>query len=529
MASQPKIFPGNGVGTEAIQGKVFRVDAAPEHVLTRSSDPEEIAALANAIARVASRTRGQALQARPDVAQILEAIVMMLEDPILWQRALREIQDGASAKDAIQSAVSTFKDEFLDEPVLAERLRDLEDLVQEVTKELAGKESKLVAKPGTVLLIQRLSPTEAAELSKEVLGVITLSGSAFSHTAIILRSRGIPAVLGCKAAANLKNDDQVLLDPLGNRVVFNSDSSMATRAITLSPVFEEPLMRVLANVDSVSEAVTASASKAAGVGLLRTEVGYLAARSLPSLNQQTADLSEIIESAPSGEFVVRTFDFSGDKGATFLNLQSGPGYQLLASFPELVHNQLLVARAAAEKTNRRLSVMAPLIATASEALEFVALCKEVGDFKIGVMVERKSLIAELDQLAGKIDFLSVGTNDLAHDVLGVDRYEAGVSADLYWDPRVLVALGQISDSARRMGVDAGVCGESASDPVFSIVLAGLGYHQVSVSAPMIGKVREALSAITIEKAQDLAQLALSAQSAVVAKQLVQEKLLELGN
>ena len=529
MVSRPRIYAGHGVGTDAVQGKVSWVDVPLDQDPKRSSDSDEIASLANAISKVAFRTRDQARQAQPEVAAILEAIVMMLEDPMLWERALAHINNGSSAKDAIFAAVSSFRDEFGDEPLLAERIGDLEDLVTEVAKELSADRFKLIPVPGTVILTQRLSPTQAAELSKDVLGVITLSGSAFSHTAIILRARGIPAVLGCQEAASLRNDDQVLLDPLGNRVLLNSDQSMATRAIELRSVSNEPLMRVLANVDSVPEAVAASTSRAAGVGLFRTEVGYLNASALPSLDQQTADLVEILESAPAGEFVLRTFDFSGDKSAAYLDLKNGPGYQLLARYPDVVREQLLASKAASEKTNRGLSVMAPMIATASEALNFVAMCKQVGAFKIGVMVERESLIAELRKLAGKIDFLSVGTNDLAHEVLGVDRYEVAATSDHYWDPKVLGALKQISESAKRMGVHVGVCGESASDPVFSIVLAGLGYQQVSVSASMIGKVREALTAITIEKAQDLAQLALAAESAVSAKQLVQQKLLELGN
>jgi phosphotransferase system enzyme I (PtsI) len=165
--------------------------------------------------------------------------------------------------------------------------------------------------------------------------------------------------------------------------------------------------------------------------------------------------------------------------------------------------------------------MAPMIATSQEAIEFAGLARAAGKFKVGVMVETPSMVMSLGDLAGQLDFISVGTNDLSQYLFAADRMNASLGALLNpWQPALIRALQKIAVDSSAGNISSGVCGESASDPAFAVVLAGLGFKSVSSSMSQVGAVRTALSAVTQEQAESIAQLALSATTAEAAKSQV---------
>jgi phosphotransferase system enzyme I (PtsI) len=303
---------------------------------------------------------------------------------------------------------------------------------------------------------------------------------------------------------------------------------MATKSISFVAKSVEPIIPVRANIGSLSDAITAATTAANGVGLFRTELLYLSATAMPTVESQADSYTEILKAAPEGPVVVRTIDAGSDKPVPFLNMphEENPalgvrGYRLIQEHRQFILDQLASLEIARERSGREVWVMAPMIATSHEALEFAGLARAAGKFKVGVMVETPSMVMSLGDLAGKLDFISVGTNDLSQYLFAADRMNASLGALLNpWQPALIRALQKIAADSLAGNISSGVCGESASDPAFAVVLAGLGFKSVSSSMSQVGAVRTALSAVTQEQAESIAQLALLATTAEDAKSQV---------
>jgi phosphotransferase system enzyme I (PtsI) len=251
------------------------------------------------------------------------------------------------------------------------------------------------------------------------------------------------------------------------------------------------------------------------------------------MEAQANSYAEILAAAPEGPIVVRTIDAGSDKPVPFLEMpeEENPalgvrGYRLIGEHRDFIVDQLKSLEQARAKTGREVWVMAPMIALASEAQEFAALAREAGDFKVGIMVETPSIIFELPKLKGVVDFVSVGTNDLSQYLFASDRMNPSLGAMLNpWQPALIRALEAIASEAKKVGIYSGVCGESASDPAFSVVLAGLGFDSVSSSRSQVGAVRTALSAVSMEEARNISSKVLAGATSDEAKSIA---LAELG-
>ncbi len=249
---------------------------------------------------------------------------------------------------------------------------------------------------------------------------------------------------------------------------------------------------------------------------------------MPTVAAQAESYTEILKAAPEGPVVVRTIDAGSDKPVPFLNMphEENPalgvrGYRLIQEHRQFILDQLASLEVAREQSGREVWVMAPMIATSQEAIEFAGLAKAAGKFKVGVMVETPSMVMSLGDLAGQLDFISVGTNDLSQYLFAADRMNSALGALLNpWQPALIRALEKIAADSLQANISSGVCGESASDPAFAVVLAGLGFKSVSASMSQVGAVRTALSAVTEDQAKSIAQLALSATTAEEAKSKV---------
>jgi phosphotransferase system enzyme I (PtsI) len=327
----------------------------------------------------------------------------------------------------------------------------------------------------------------------------------------------------------------VLVDPVGDRVVLGGTLDSATRALSFVARAKEPIVAVRANIGSLADALSASASAANGIGLFRTELLYLAASQKPALAQQVEKYSEILAACPEGPIVVRTIDAGSDKPVPFLDMphEENPalgvrGFRLIKEHRDFITEQLQALESARVATGREVWVMAPMIATLQEAVEFSELAKSIGGYKVGIMVETPAIISAIRHLKGKLDFVSVGTNDLSQYLFAADRMHSqlGLLMD-HWQPALISALADIARFSEDAGIESGVCGESASDPSFSIVLAGLGFGSVSSSPSQVGQVRAALSSLTKDQAKLVAEAALQGQSAAQSKSLALEMLTKL--
>ena len=535
------VLSGLGVGLNSAVGEVFIVKPQaplPEWTKSSKSAAEETAELRTSIANVAASLAALGERAGGTSAEIFEALTFLLEDEELFELAESHIADGWSAAAAYGKAVDTFAELLGGDADFDERVKDLQDISKRVQADIAGIEMALeLPEIGRLVLVgEDFSPADTAQFTKAVVGVITLKGGPTSHTAIICRSRSIPAVVSCGAAASLSNGDTVLVDPVGDRVLFGGDETLATKAISFVAINDEPLIPVRANIGTLADAETASSkTEAVGVGLFRTELLYLNSKVVPTVDEQAAEYASILAAAPGGPIVVRTIDAGSDKPVPFLHMphEENPalgvrGFRLIQDHRDFIEDQLKSLEIARVKTGREVWVMAPMIATVQEAKQFADLARSLGGYKVGIMVETPSIAALIDQLAGIVDFVSVGTNDLSQYLFAADRMNANLGAlSNHWQPGLIRTLARIADGATRGGFSVGVCGESASDPAFAVVLAGLGINSVSVSVSQVGAVRASLSALDLAKAKEVANAVLVATSPEEAKAAALDALAQL--
>jgi phosphotransferase system enzyme I (PtsI) len=524
------ILSGLGVGLSPALGEVLVVEHSqliPEWTKSTKTPEQEISELTDAISFVANHLDELGAKAGGTSAEIFEALKSLLEDDELLEVASSNIADGWSAAAAFGKAVDEFAELLKGDPTFDERVADFQDLSKRVQAKLAGIKLDLdLPTTGKIVLVgEDFSPADTAQFTDAVVGVVTLKGGPTSHTAIICRSRNIAAVVSCPSASELATGDKVLVDPVGDRVIVGDDVSLATQAINFVPIGAKSLIPVRANVGSLDDALSASKTMADGVGLFRTELLYLSSSHEPSIEQQAKSYSEILKAAPEGPIVVRTIDAGSDKPVPFLNMpaEENPslgvrGYRLLADHREFVEGQLKALELARQESGREVWVMAPMIATVDEAKTFAELARSLGKYKVGIMIETPSIALLVDQLAGVVDFVSVGTNDLSQYLFAADRMNPSLGALLnHWQPALIKSLAQIAKDAKQAGISSGVCGESASDPAFAILLAGLGFDSISVSRSQVDAVHNALSSLELLDAQKVAQEVRKATSAEAAK------------
>jgi len=529
-AAAGAIFEGLGVGLVSAVGDVLVVQQSkslPEWTKSTKSKEQEVSELKSALEFVGQHLDELAEKTGGTSAEIFEALKMLIEDDELFEVALGHIEDGWSAAAAIGKAVDEFSELLGGDPTFDERVADFQDLSKRVQARIAGIELALeIPKKGRIVLVgEDFSPADTAQFTDAVVGVITYQGGPTSHTAIICRSKSIAAVVSCPGASQLKSGDRVLVDPVGDRVVLSDDESLATKTIEFVAVSEEPLIPVRANIGSMDDAKAASETRANGVGLFRTELLYLSAKTEPSLDDQVASYTEILRASPRGPIVVRTIDAGSDKPVPFLNMpeEQNPslgvrGYRLIADHRGFIEGQLKALETARVASGREVWVMAPMIATAEEARAFSDLARSIGGYKVGIMVETPSIALIVEQLGGIVDFVSVGTNDLSQYLFAADRMNPALGALLnHWQPALIKSLARIAAGAKAAGISSGVCGESASDPAFAVVLAGLGLESVSVSKSQVTAVYNALSSLSISDAKEVANAVLQETTAAGAK------------
>jgi len=530
-AAKGAVLKGLGVGLASAVGDVLVIkQAEPLPAWTKSTKTQEreLAELRSAIDFVSGTLDELGAKAGGTSAEIFEALKMLLEDDELFEVASANIEDGWSAAAAIGKAVDEFSELLGGDPTFEERVADFQDLSKRVQARIAGIEMSLsIPTTGRIVLVgEDFSPADTAQFTDAVVGVITYKGGPTSHTAIICRSKSIAAVVSCPDATKLESGDRVLVDPVGDRVVVSDDQSLATKSIDFVAINDEPLIPVRANIGSLEDALAASQTRANGVGLFRTELLYLSAKTEPTLEEQVASYTEILSSAPKGPIVVRTIDAGSDKPVPFLNMpeEQNPslgvrGYRLIQDHRPFIEGQLKALEKARVASGREVWVMAPMIATAEEAKDFSDLARSIGEYKVGIMVETPSIALIVEQLAGIVDFVSVGTNDLSQYLFAADRMNPSLGALLnHWQPALIKSLARIASGASAAGISSGVCGESASDPAFAVVLAGLGIESVSVSKSQVTAVHNALSSFSLSDAKEIANQVLKQTTAEAAKE-----------
>ena len=286
-----------------------------------------------------------------------------------------------------------------------------------------------------------------------------------------------------------------------------------------------------ANVGDGKSAEKAASLNAEGVGLLRTEFGFLGHDAEPSIEAQAETYKSVFDAFPGKHIVVRTLDAGADKPLPFLNVnpEENPalgvrGFRTDWTVPGVLTRQLEAIKQASEDSDADIWVMAPMISTTSEARNFAKMLKEVGLPVHGVMVETPAAAVNAEAILGEVDFVSIGTNDLTQYTMAADRL-LGDLAHLNnpWQPAVLKMIKLTVKGAKRASVNAGekkyvsVCGEAAADPALAVVLVGLGVDTLSMNAGAIPAVAAVLKSVTLEQARHIANKALEQISSAEAK------------
>src|SRR5215212_9618099 len=540
-ASVPTVLTGTPVVPGVALGPVVRpagavrlpeADAVPVPEGNRVGERERFEAAA---AVVADRLAARAAAATGVSAEVLSTTAGLARDRGLLTTVAQRIEAGASAPVATVAAAQQFVDMFTAlGGLMAERVTDVRDVRDRIVAELTGQGEPGVPSPAvpSVLLADDLAPADTAGLDPSViLGLGTRLGGTTSHTAIIARQLGLPCVVAVGGLDDVPAGTTVLLDGEQGTVTVDPEPVEAQARVRAARVAADALagyagpattsdggaVQVLANVQDGAGARAAVAAHAEGVGLFRTELSFLGSAQEPSVEEQAAGYAEVFEAFAGRKVVLRTLDAGSDKPLAFATAPDEPnpalgvrGLRVIRRDPGLMERQLDAVAEAARRTSSTPWVMAPMVATVSEAADFAAQVRGRG-LVPGVMIEVPSAALLADRLLEHVDFLSIGTNDLSQYTLAADRLSADL-ADLTdpWQPALLLLVSLTAQAGRRVGKPVGVCGEAAADPLLACVLVGLGITSLSCAASAVAGVGSRLGTMTLDECRRAAEAALAA-------------------
>ncbi|APU18019.1 MULTISPECIES: putative PEP-binding protein [Actinoalloteichus] len=512
---------GVGVSAGRAAGPMVRVadPLPPPESGPAPADPAEEAARIRPVAEaVAAELSARAGRADGEPRAVLETTAAMAADPALIASAeTLVVQRGLPAPRAVYEAAGTFADDLRAlGGYLGERARDVLDVRDRLVAELSGVRPPgvpVLEAPG-VLVARDLAPADTADLDPAlVLALVTEEGGPTSHTAILARALRIPAVVGCRGALELAEPVGLIVDgDTGLVQVQTGEISVQAVDRAAEPSWTGPghtsdgdPIPLLANVGSVTDAATAVAAGAEGVGLFRTEFCYLDAETEPTEAAQRAAYAEVLAAFAGLPVVVRTLDAGSDKPLPFLSGSSAEpnpalgvrGLRIGREEVGVLDRQLAAIAGAQADSGASVSVMAPMVATAEEADWFATRARAAGLNRVGVMIEVPAAVLTAQEVFGSVDFVSVGTNDLAQYVFAADRM-LGSLAGLNdpWQPALLRLLALLGRAARETGTPVGVCGEAAGDPLLAAVLVGLGATSLSMAAGSLASVGNRLASIS---------------------------------
>ncbi len=548
--------PGTAVGPVVRLGHSALV--VPE---TAPGSPLQEAAL---LERALAATRSELGQLREQTARragayeagILDADLLFLEDPELADRTRAAVaRGGVGAARAWQEAAARARAQWegIADPRLRLRAADLEGVVRRVLAHLLGTPESTPTGSG-ILVAEDLNPADTAQLDPKVIwGIATAAGGPTSHSAILARSLGIPAVVGLGAPVlSLEAGAQVLLDGDRGSLVLDPSAdavedaarererrrraaAAAARAASRpARTRDGVLVEVAANIGSVADARAAVAAGADGVGLLRTEFLFQELAQLPGEEEQFLAYQEIAEALAGRPLTIRTLDVGADKPLPSVprEAEANPalgvrGLRLGLAQPELLTPQLAaITRVAASHPVR---VMFPMVATRDEVMVARGLLaaapapdhlEGVPPLQVGIMVEVPAAALGASVLAPLVDFMSIGTNDLSQYTMAADRGNAelrGLADPLHPAVLRLIAL---TAAAAGPGSWVGVCGELAGDPAAAELLIGLGVRELSAAPRRVAAVKEAVRAATLPRARRLAEQALELPDAGAVRELL---------
>lgn len=549
MVATHQVLHGIGVSAGTASGPVAKVHPAPgvDDAEGPTTDVETASERVRAaMADVASTLTAKAETASEKARPILEATAALAKDRGLAKAVTKHLTKGTGVTYAVADAVSEYAAMLSSlGGYMAERVTDLYDVRDRIICQLRG-----LPVPGvpdldvpSVLVAHDLAPAETATLDPAmVVGILTAAGGPTSHTAILAAQLGIPAIVQVAGLDGVSDGDVIALDGgVGEVILAPTDADIALlaersrrRAAALAGSSGEGATRdghrvaLLANIGTADDAARAGIQDLEGSGLFRTEFLFLDRETAPTLEEQTATYTSVLQSFGTRRVVVRTLDAGADKPLAFADLgaEENPalgvrGLRLSRAREDLLDTQLQALAAAYQATKGDIRVMAPMVATVEEAEWFAAKVRAVGLPKVGVMIEVPAAALRAEHILSVVDFASIGTNDLSQYTMAADRMQGGLAELLSpWQPALLQMVQAACEGGRATGKQIGVCGEAGGDPLLALVLTGLGVSSLSMAPGKVNVVRAALRLHDLASCQQMAAYAVDARTAADARAAV---------
>ncbi|XXD08320.1 phosphoenolpyruvate--protein phosphotransferase [Klebsiella sp. R445] len=489
--------------------------------------------------------------AQKETSAIFDLYSHLLSDARLRRELFAEVDQGAVAEWAVKKIIEKFAEQFaaLSDGYLKERAGDLRTLGQRLLFHLDDTIQGPNTWPARIVLVaDELSATTLAEVPQDRLaGVVVRDGAANSHAAIMVRALGIPTVMGADIQPSLLHGRMLVVDGYRGELLVDPEPALlqeyqrlVSEENELSRLAEDDLERIseLKSGERVKVMLNAGLSLEHeeklgnfidGIGLYRTEIPFMLQSGFPSEEEQVAQYQGMLQMFNEKPVTLRTLDIGADKQLPYMPIsEENPclgwrGIRITLDQPEIFLIQVR-AMLRANAATGNLSILLPMVTSLDEVDEARRLIdrasREVEEMigyaiprpRLGVMLEVPSMVFMLPHLASRVDFISVGTNDLTQYILAVDRNNTRV-ASLYdsLHPAVLRALSMIAHDTERFGIDLRLCGEMAGDPMCVTILIGLGYRHLSMNGRSVARVKYLLRRIDLEEAQELSRRSLEAQ------------------
>ncbi len=499
---------------------------------------------------------------------LFDVYLSILDDSTIGAEVASLIKAGNWAQGALSKVMIEHIRHFerMEHSYLRERAVDVKDLGTRVLSYLQSQNREERVYPAqTILVGEELTATSLGEVPHEKLaGIISVKGSGNSHVAILARAMGVPTVMGAVDLPYTRlQDRELIIDGYNGSVELNPPAELKRRYqllvdqdVALSKDLEAlrdlPCVTLdgyrlplYVNTGLMADVARSLGQGAEGVGLYRTEVPFLLRERFPSEEEQRQIYRQQLEAFAPRPVTMRTLDIGGDKSLPYFPIEEDNpflgwrGIRVTLDHPEIFLAQIRAMIKANEGLGN-LKIMLPMIshiAEVDEALELIHRShRELSQEgysealpEIGVMVEVPAAVYQARALAKRVDFLSVGSNDLTQYLLAVDRNNARV-ADLYhsFHPAVLHALKEVADAAKAEGKPVSICGELAGDPLAAILLVGMGYDTLSLNATSLPKVKQAVRKLSLREAVEVLEEVMAMDNAAQIQQRLEQSLAEHG-
>ena len=495
--------------------------------------------------------------------EIMQAYLMILQDPSLIQETIKIIEQekcnsAYAVENGLNQIIKTFEE--MDDPYMAARSRDIEDMKKRILAKLLKIEEIDLSKlpKNTILVAKELSTSDTAKMNlKNISGIITEIGGVNSHMAIIARTNEIPAIVGIRHIfENIKENDFIALNGATGEIFLNPTQEKIEELTKNQENIKQEKqelekyknkkaitkdghqVELLANIGGPQDIQIVIDNTAEGVGLLRSEFLYMDAKDFPSEEEQFEAYKKIAESLENKKLVIRTLDIGGDKDLKYMKLpkEENPflGYRAIRIYLDNVDLFKVQLRAILRASSYgNVAIMLPMISSIEELRKSKEIIEEVKqelktknikfdeNIEVGIMVEIPSSAVMADEFAKECDFFSIGTNDLIQYTIAVERGNEKL-ANLYshFNPAVIRLIKSAIDGAHKNGILCGMCGEAAGDVKFIPLLVGLGLDEFSMNANKILKARKLITDLSFEECKELANKVLKLESTEEVKRIL---------